>query len=194
MMGVDPARFGDDSTVIRFRQGRNANVIPPLKMKMCDNMVVANKCAELIQKYDPDGVCIDAGNGTGIIDRLREMGYRVHEVWFGSASPAPEYANFRTYLWGEVRDWLRGGRIDQDEDLVDDLTAPEYKFMGQTDKIRLETKEELKQRGFSSPDNADALACTFAVKIASAGMKASRNSLARRGSMARDIDYDIFGG
>ena len=53
-------------------------------MKNADNMKLANKCAELIDKYRPDAVCIDGGNGSGVIDRLREMGYKVHEVGFGT--------------------------------------------------------------------------------------------------------------
>lgn len=193
MMGVDPARYGDDSTVIRFRQGRNAKVIAPVKLKGADNMEVANKCAELITKYDPDAVCIDVGNGTGIIDRLREMGYKVHEVGFGNASPEPQWANNRTYLWAQMRDWLGGGAIDDDSDLIDDLTAPQYKFMGTSDKIRLETKEELKSRGFSSPDNGDALACTFAVRVASQNLKTSTRNPNNRERLASGIDYDFFG-
>lgn len=192
MMGVDPARFGNDETVIRFRQGRNGNVIPAVKMRMCDNMTVANKCADLIQKYNPDAVCIDAGNGTGIIDRLKEMKYKVHEVWFGSKSPQEEYFNYRTYLWAQMREWLSGACIDNDQDLQDDLTSPEYKFMGTSDKIRLETKEELSKKGFSSCDNADALACTFAVKVPRLDTKVSRHSENRMSQMARDIDYPIF--
>lgn len=190
MMGVDPARFGDDTTVIRFRQGRNARVIPPVKLKGHDNMAVSNKCAELIMKYNPDAVCVDAGNGVGIIDRLREMGFKVHEVWFGSSSPEPEYSNFRTYMWAKLREWLHGGCIDDDQDLVDDLTAPEYKFQGTSDKIMLESKESLKKRGFSSPDNADALACTFAVKVARKDVKAAKGFGKNR--MAADIDYKLF--
>lgn len=192
IMGVDPARFGDDKTVIRFRQGRNAQVIPPVKLKGADNMEVANRCAELITKYNPDAVCVDAGNGTGIIDRLREMRFKVHEVWFGAKSPEEEYANFRTHLWALMRDWLGGACVDADEDLKTDLTAPEYKFMGSSDKIRLETKEELKARGFASPDDADALACTFAVTVARRDLRSSRAN-AGRSRVARDVDYPIFG-
>ncbi len=191
IMGVDPARFGNDKTVIRFRQGRNARVIPPIKLKGKDNMEVANECAHLIQKYNPDAVCIDAGNGTGIIDRLREMKYKVHEVWFGAKSPEEEWANTRTYLWAQLREWLKGACIDDDRDLKDDLTAVEYKFMGSSDKLRLETKEELKARGFGSPDDADALACTFAVKVARKDLTAGRNS-ARQVKTARGGDYDLF--
>lgn len=191
IMGVDPARFGDDSTVIRFRQGRRADVIPPIKMKGADNMKVANECAHLINRYNPDAVCVDAGNGTGIIDRLREMHYKVHEVWFGSASPAPEYSNLRTYMWAEMRDWLRGGKIDNDPDLIDDLTAPEYKFQGTSDRIQLESKEQLKARGFSSPDNADALACTFAVKVARKDKPTSSNG-GGRVRIAKGLNDSIF--
>jgi hypothetical protein len=144
----------------------------------------------LATKYNPDAICIDAGNGTGIIDRLREMGYKVHEVWFGHKSPDEEWANFRTYLWAKMRDWLGGGCIDADPDLTDDLSAPEYKFMGQSDKLRLETKEELKERGFASPDDGDALACTFAVNVARRDLASRRDRKDRR---AKGVDYDVFG-
>lgn len=196
MMGVDPARFGDDCSVIRWRQGRNARVLPPTKLKNVDNMTLANHCAELITKYNPDAVCIDAGNGTGVIDRLRELGYKVHEVWFGAASPEPEWSNFRTYIWAKMRDWLRGACIDADSELSTDLTAPEYKFQGTSDRIMLESKEAMKERGFSSPDNADALACTFAVKVASSNLKTSRigqwGGAKREAKIAAGVDYEIF--
>jgi hypothetical protein len=191
IMGVDPARFGDDSTVICFRQGRNGRVIPHKRLKGADNMAVANECAFLIQKYNPDAVCIDAGNGTGIIDRLREMKYKVHEVWFGHASPEQEYSNYRTYIWAKMRDWLGGGCIENNQELVDDLVAVEYKFMGVTDKLRLETKEELKARGFSSPDFADAFACTFAVNVARKDLNVAAGR--RKNHVARDLDYNFFG-
>lgn len=191
MMGVDPARFGDDECVIRFRQGRNAKVIEPVTMMGMDNMQVANRCAELILKYDPDAVCIDGGAGAGVIDRLKELGYKVHEVQFGSTSPKPEFANMRTYIWGEMRDWMPTACIDGNEDLTTDLTAPEYKFMAGTDKIRLETKEELKGRGFASPNHGDALALTFAVKVPPRGLRAAKSG--RRERMARNVDYPIYG-
>lgn len=191
IMGVDPARYGDDCTVIRFRQGRDARSFPIISMKHSDNMEVANKCAELITKYNPDAVCIDAGNGTGIIDRLREMGYKVEEVWFGSKAADEQWANKRVELWARMKDWLGGGCIDNLPELIDDLVGPQYKFMGHSDKIMLETKEEMKKRGFASPDHADALACTFAVKVARKDLETSRNG--RKVKIAKDVDYKIFG-
>lgn len=190
IMGVDPARYGDDSTVIRFRQGRSAKVIAPIVLKHQDNMFVANKCAELIAKYNPDAVCIDAGNGTGIIDRLKEMGYRVHEVWFGSKSDDKQWGNKRTELWDMMRDWLKGSTIDNLQDLTDDLTGPQYKFMARSDKLILETKDEMKQRGLSSPDHGDALACTFAVQVARKDLSTARGRKGAR--QAKDVDYKMF--
>ena len=193
LMGVDPARYGDDSTVIRFRQGRDARSIPPTIMKGADNMMVANKCAELIDKHNPDGVFVDAGSGTGVIDRLKEMGYKVHEVWFGSASNEVEYADHRTELWAKMRDWLGGAMIDSSQDLHDDFVGPQYEFMGREDKLKLEPKEKMKKRGLSSPDHADALAVTFHAKIARKDINASRNNPKFKNRKAVGRDYKILG-
>lgn len=191
MMGVDIARFGDDSTVIRFRRGRDARSIPPIKVKGKDNMEVANLCARAIEEYRPDAVCIDAGNGTGVIDRLREMGYKVHEVWFGSKSGAQEYSDHRTELWAKMRDWLAGAVLDDDAELKDDLVGPQYEF-DKFDRIKLEAKEKMKRRGLASPDNGDALAVTFAIKVARQDRKAYQvKAVGRR--KVKGVDYKVLG-
>lgn len=191
IMGVDPARFGDDETVIRFRQGRDARSIPAIRLKGKDNMEVANICAHWIEKVNPDAVAVDAGNGTGIIDRLREMKYRVHEVWFGSKSGDPQYANKRTELWGKMKEWLPGAAIDNDADLRTDLVGPEYYYMTKTDAIMLESKEDMKARGLHSPDNADALCVTFSVNPARRDARTSNRHQRQR--MATGMDYDVLG-
>lgn len=197
LMGVDPARYGDDSTVIYFRKGRDARSIPPIIMKHVDNMVVANKCMELIEQFDPDGVFIDAGAGSGIIDRLREMGIKVYEVNFGGASGKDEYSDHRTEMWAEIRDWLSGAMIplplgkgdskgtdenDPGRKLEKDLTGPNYEYWGKEGKIKLESKEKMKKRSLPSPDHGDALAVTFSVKIARRDFNTSRG---RRGARRR---------
>jgi hypothetical protein len=188
IMGVDPARFGADSSTICLRRGRDARSIPIMSFKGKDNMWMANKCAEIIEKYRPDAVCVDAGNGTGIIDRLREMGFSVEEVWFGSKSEDEAYANKRTELWGRIREWLKEGCIPVGGELIDDLAGPEYNFNGK-DQIILESKEKMKSRGLASPDFADALACTFAVKVAR-----KDNTLMKRGrrqKIAQGLDFSF---
>lgn len=190
IMGVDIARYGDDSTVIRFRRGRDARSIKPIKLKSKNNMEVANECAFWIDELNPDAVAIDAGNGTGVIDRLTEMGYKVHEVWFGSKAEGEEYSDLRTEMWAKMRDWLQGGCIDADSDLKDDLVGPDYEF-DKLERIKLESKEKMKKRGLSSPDNGDALAVTFAVKVARHDIRSGRKAR-KSGSQAKDVDYNIF--
>lgn len=193
VMGVDPARFGDDATAIRFRRGRDARSFPITELKGADNMKVANICADLIDKMEPDGVFIDSGAGAGIIDRLKERGYRVHEVGFGTESKDPTYADHRTEIWARMRDWLPGAMIDREPTLLDDLTGPEYEFQGREDKIKLESKDKMKKRGLASPNHGDALAITFHLTIARHDNKLSRKNLGRRNMKARDLDYKIFG-
>lgn len=191
VMGVDVARYGDDASVIRFRQGRDARSIPPMRFKERDNMYVANEIARLIDKMKPDAVNIDAGNGTGVIDRLREMGYRVTEVWFGGSSTSKEWANKRTEMWADLRDWLGGGCIDLDHGLFRDLTSPEYDYFGKAqDAVMLESKESLKGRGLPSPDDGDALALTFAGRVARRDAKAGKYG--RKAAVAQGIDYPLF--
>lgn len=192
IMGIDIARFGDDKSVFRWRQGRDAKSIPAFELKSMDNMQVANFAAEWIDKTKPDAVCIDAGNGTGVIDRLRERGYKVHEVWFGSAEKDSEWGNTRTAMWDRMRDWLGGGSIDGNQELTDDLTGPMYDFIKGGDKKILEPKEHMKKRGIASPDHGDALALTFAVKVSRRDTPTSRNNPNRQ-RVAKDLDYDILG-
>jgi len=194
VMGVDPARFGDDSTVIRFRRGRDARSYPITELKGADNMKVANIVADLIDKFSPDGVFIDSGAGAGIIDRLKERGYKTHEVGFGTESKDPTYADHRTEIWAKMRDWLPGAMIDLAPTLLDDLTGPEYEFTGRNDAIKLESKDKMKKRGLASPNHADALAITFHLTIARYDNKLSKNNPARRNRVATGVDYKIFGG
>ena len=191
ILGVDVARYGDDATVLRFRRGRDARSIPPIRYAERDNMYIANEVAKVIDRFRPQAVNIDAGNGTGVIDRLRELGYRVHEVWFGSVSSSPEWANKRTEMWADLRDWLGGGCLDNDPVLFGDLTAPEYHPHGKaSDKMMLQSKEALKDLGYKSPDDGDALALTFATHVARTDLPTSRGG--RRTRVADGLDYNVF--
>lgn len=192
ILGVDPARFGADDTVMMFRQGRDARSIPPTILHGADNMKVVNVITDLIEKYAPDAVCIDAGAGAGIIDRLKQMNYKIHEVNFGSVPNDSQYADHKTELWSRLKEWLPSGMINDTDDLRDDLCGPEYDFTGREDKLKLESKEKMQKRGLSSPDHADALALTFHVKLARTDQMTSKRQN-RKSRMAKGLDYKIFG-
>lgn len=192
LMGVDVARFGDDESVIRWRRGRDARTLPATKYRGVDTMDLASRVAGLIDKHNPDAVFVDGGGvGGGVVDRLKQLGYRVIEVQSGEkADDSDKYLNKRGEMWGEMREWLSIGSIDNDDALIDDLTGPEYSIhlKGQ---IKLESKDSMKKRGLASPDDGDALALTFAQPIARRdGHIASR--LSRMAGRVAQSDYDIF--
>ena len=175
VLGVDIARFGDDQSVIRGRQGRNGRVFLPIKWRGMDTVYSAGRIAEAIDLYQPSAVFIDGGGvGGGVVDILKSRGYRVIEVNFGSAAKAvTKYANKRAEMWGDMRDWLETGTIDPDQQLSDDMQAPEYGF-DKDGRILLEKKSDMKKRGLASPDDGDALALTFAEQVQRTDMRTSR--------------------
>jgi hypothetical protein len=148
--------------------------------------------AEAITKYRPDAVFIDAGQGSGVIDRLRELRYRVTEVWFGGSERAGDFADNRTGMWAAMRDWIPGGCIDADQELYDDLIGPETRYTGkQGDTLKLESKDDMQRRGLASPDNGDALALTFYAKVARSDRPGARGRA--RVAMAVGADSDAYG-
>jgi len=164
IMGIDPARFGDDRSVIVCRQG--CKVFEPLVFSKIDNMTLAAHAARQIEIFRPDGIFVDSGCGGGVIDRLRQLGYNVTEVAFGGvALRNGQYSNKRAEMWGEMTEWIKTiGELPSDNALKADLCNVRYDF-DVSGKMRLEPKEKLKERCGRSPDIADALALTFAAPV-----------------------------
>lgn len=173
IMGVDVARFGSDASAVFCRRGLQA--MPPEAFRGLDNMDLADRVAERIAELRPDAVFIDAGQGQGVIDRLRHMGHRVVEVPFGGkALKDTRFANRRAEMWYAVREWLRaGGSLARDEALLAELTAPRYGF-DEAGRIRLEPKDDIRERLRRSTDLADALALTFAAPVGVPGLPPKR--------------------
>ncbi len=168
VIGVDVARFGDDATVICFRRGRDAKSVPWIKLRGADTMQVAARVAQLYHDMRPDQIFIDGGGpGGGVIDRLVQLKVPCMEVQFGAGADrgqvshegAVKYANKRAEMWGNMREWLKRGMIPDESELASQLCGLEYGYVmreGQ-DKVLLESKKDMKKRGLSSPDEADAL-------------------------------------
>jgi hypothetical protein len=164
ILGVDVARFGDDRSVLCPRQGLVCH--PPKVFRGLDNMALTGQVVAAIKKWKPDAVFIDAGGGAGIIDRLRQLGYDVHETNFGARATDQQFANKRAEMWHGIKTWLdAGGVIPDITELKQDLSAPNYSYTAKN-QIILESKDDLKKRILRSPDMGDALALTFAEHIA----------------------------
>lgn len=175
VMGVDVARGGEDRSVIAWRRGFSArsvkhggccpNMITMRGDETRDTMRLVSVVIEQARQHSPDAIFVDStGVGGPIADRLRELGFPCYDVVYSGSSPDPQCYNVRSYIWKQMRDWLRaGGCIDNDEALESDLCGPEYGH--RQDKLLLESKEQMKDRDVESPDLGDALANTFAIWV-----------------------------
>lgn len=167
IIGLDIARFGDDSTVFCFRKGRFCSRFEVYNQY--DTVEVANLTTHFIQQYHPARVFMDiGGQGAGVYDILKDRGYGriVRGIYFGGkAMNSDRYTNRRAEMWDSVRAWLgEDVQLPYDESLLDELVSVNKKYdkMG---RLQLEEKEEVKKRLGRSPDKADALALTFAEPV-----------------------------
>ena len=165
VIGVDPARFGADATVIAVRQGRD--IVEIMRHRGDDTMETVGRVIDAIEKYNPALVVIDEGGlGAGVVDRLKEQRYKIKGVNFGNKAKNPiMYGNMRAQMWGDMREWLKTAAIPNDRFLKTDLISPMMK-PDSKGAIFLESKKDMKSRGLASPDAADAIAVTFAFPVA----------------------------
>lgn len=190
IMAVDVARFGNDSSVIGFRRGRDARSIPSKKFKGLSITKLADIVMREADTHRPDVIVVEAtGVGAGLVDIIRDRGYPVKEVHPGAAAERHDlYVNRRAEYWSVMRDWLyEEGCIADTDELFTQLTTILYTLDRHEQRVKLEPKEEMKKRGLPSPDDADMLALTFAVRVA----RRDRNQDARAGARGRAItEYD----
>ena len=162
-MGVDVARFGDDRTAIIVRQMEK--VIRKEVFSSLDTMQITGQVLRIAKEehIKAENVFVDIiGIGAGVVDRLREQGWKVCGV---NVAESPEdkehYINLRAELYaGKLKDWLKTADILNDDDFYE-LANIKYKF-NSTGKLQIESKDDMKKRGLNSPDVADALMLTFA--------------------------------
>lgn len=137
----------------------------------------------------PRYVFVDGcGIGAGVIKRLRknddkghnwlrDNGITVIDVQAGASSPDPECELLRDALWWRGRksfDPMGGGdrlgglpmfRAGLDLELVGRLTgelaSPKYGYSTRSQKLKIESKDDMKDRGLGSPDLADAFLLTL---------------------------------
>ncbi|WP_019584686.1 hypothetical protein [Deinococcus apachensis] len=173
VLGVDVARYGDDSTVLQPLFGQRP--IPPTVHRKQDNVEVAGHVMDLVERLraehgypvadGPVRVKVDdLGNGGGVTDHLRHserakaLDIEVRPVTVSNTATAEGYSKLRDQLWFALRDWLKeGGHLPPDSHLERELVAPRYSFDTQG-RAKVETKDEMKKRMGRSPDRADALA------------------------------------
>lgn len=173
VVGCDVARFGDDRTVIWQRQGL-ATWDPDILRGAVTEEIAGRVALRANQQatrdreaFVADGIMVDGtgGWGAGTVDALRLAKWPVHEVQFAGSASDPHFFNKRAEIHWKLAEWVKaGGCLPNLPELVRELTAATYWLQG--GKLRLEEKDQIKQRLGYSPDLADGLATTFAVEVA----------------------------
>lgn len=182
IIGVDPARFGDDRTSIIMRQGRKAfNLVSYTKK---DTMEVVGIVVMLIQQHNPEKVFVDVGGlGAGCVDRLHELGYRDIVVGINAGSSpidGKKFVNKRAEMWSTTALWLQDEpcQIPDSDSLHADLCGIKYSFDSNS-RLKMEAKDEMKKRGIRSSDEADALCLTFALPPTAYGKKDKTSAIVK---------------
>jgi len=173
-MGIDPARFGPDKTVITIIEGNQQTYRKALKGY--DTVEVVGFVVDLINKftdhYDKEIICVDAtGLGSGVFDLLKEnrqlkiipQDIILRECHFGAScikeKDKKKFVNLKAKIFIDLRDDLKKDlAIIADDVYLGELPSIISKFDSKGRYV-IESKDEYKKRtGLKSPDNADSLA------------------------------------
>lgn len=173
--GLDVARFGDDRSVLCKRRG---NVVLEFKTwQGLDLMQLTGAIVNEAKMDKPAEICVDSiGLGSGVADRLRELGHVVRDVNVSESSAMNQQAaKLRDELWLAVKEWLnaRACKLPKLDELRQELVAPSYTFTS-NGRIKVEGKADMKRRGQRSPDMADALCLTFSSVASRVGGRSPR--------------------
>lgn len=160
VIGIDVARFGDDSTVFVKRKGHAVTAIRDFQ-KLSITQVYAEAKA-FCNKTDRINVD-DSGVGGGLTDMFERDGYNVSPINFGEKAFDPDkYNNRISELWFEFP--INEITLPDDDRLKNELSTRKYKY-DTKDRRCVESKKDYKARGYRSPDFADAVLLAFAETI-----------------------------
>ena len=161
VVACDPARFGDDETVIYVMKG--AQIVEEMIYGQKSTMETAGNLIALKNKHKAYLIAVDSiGVGSGICDRLRELKNYVLEINFASKATTEKkqerYFNRRTECYWEAGELFANDQVSLNKDnfLKSQLVNIKYK-MNSRGLIQAEPKDKIKERmNGKSPDRADA--------------------------------------
>ena len=163
IVACDVSRFGQANTVVVRRQGPVARIV--WRVRGRDTMSVAEFLESYCDRERVDTLVVDdSGVGGGVVDRLKQLRLphtRLVPFIGGKKARKPDrYANLITEAWFAMKKSYEAGTLDTDDDpsLISQVSSRRYR-QPRGAAIALESKGDMSE----SPDEADALAMTFAV-------------------------------
>ncbi len=163
VLGIDVARElgGDDSVILR-RQGPIVRG-PIATYNGVNTQELGYWVLKHIQETEASCAAIDViGWGAGCYDLVKDLAtIPVLPVNVTESAEDPErFCRLRDQLWWTMRERFQAGTISipNDDALIGELTTIKYNFSKSAkERIKIESKQELRDRGLSSPNKADAL-------------------------------------
>ena len=163
-LGVDVGG-GLDKTVVCHRRGNVFRIIRrdqnPDTMQTCGNIIRdLNRVGATLAKVDNVGIGAGLAHRAYELKRSKEISHIFRGINIGNkASNSDEFVNLRAEVWWHIRERFERGDIDidpRDDELAAQLADVRLKPRSDG-RIQIESKEDMKKRGRSSPDDADAL-------------------------------------
>jgi len=177
LVTVDPARFGDDVTVILCLE--NTRIVDAVVLPFCSITDIAAEAHAMSVRWVKCPIVVESvGIGAGVVDKLADQGAPVIAYNPGAKSSNPDkWWNLRAEVWSTVGRWfclgiwdIRGSQFmclpeadpDDDRELLQvqrevcrQLAWPTYRFRGA--RTLIAKKEDIKaDHDGVSPDYADA--------------------------------------
>lgn len=170
IMGLDVAEFGTDWNASCLRYG---GFVPPLEVwNGLDPDATATMAAGIYHSSVALKANIDAtGIGAGVAPKMSRMRCKAYGIKVAHSpteeTEQGEFEQLRDQIWWATREWLRtdsGAMLPPDEELLEELTTPTYSKTTKG-KIKIMSKDLMKELLKRSPDKAESLVLTFAPEI-----------------------------
>ena len=176
-IGVDVARFGDDSTVIATRQGPKMHLLDKYNRRDTQEVsgLVIQAVKDGMDEYGTNEASVkvdETGVGGGVLDAVRNnmpnsLKERVDMVGV-KFNQNPTEGNKDDYnsaideMFGELRDRAESGALDliNNDNLVNHIAGRKYSITA-SGKIKVESKKDFKKRVGESPDEGDAVMLAY---------------------------------
>lgn len=167
-IGVDLASYGSAESGLALRDGNALVSIRPHPAGRVDHFF-QGPVTSAVREFQPHYVIYDAdGVGAGAVGYAEALGRHMPEggriIGFRGAKKINDaYTNARSAWYWHLRRLLEAGELAvtlTDPKLREQLTMIRYSIVNGA--IRVETKDEMRKRGHSSPDRADMLMYAFA--------------------------------
>lgn len=181
--GLDVARYGDDRTALCVRRHRRVEKIE--SWRGLDTMQTAGRVKlaydEAAGDDKPSRIVVDViGVGAGVVDRLRELGLPVRALNVAEMPAVKaKFHRLRDEMYWKGREWFESRAVEcANHEIGAELGDVTFGYTS-AGQIKLEPKEQIKERLGRSPDVGESLLLSLMEECEAIGSEMDRYRRAR---------------